>query len=153
MEPDPLARLIDIRLPPPPADPTGFAAALVLAGAVALLVGAAGLARLRARWYPPALAALAAAAVMEPGDALFAVAVLLRRVCLTLEPDGPARRAEGDAFRALLDRLLRTRFFSGPEGALLDGALHRPDPPPADAVRRLCAGSGRVLARRSLMPW
>ncbi|MDQ0472254.1 DUF4381 family protein [Labrys wisconsinensis] len=145
MPADPLAALRPIRLPAPPA--SSLVEMLVLAAAAgiacgllltALLAARAALARRRSP-AGEALAALAAARGLAPGERLCAQAAALRRYVAATA--GATRgRIQGAAWLATLDAAFATDVFTAGAGRALGEALYQPldgaDPEALDALLR-----------------
>ena len=123
---------------------------LALGVGVALAALVAALARrgfLRTwRLRREALAELARARSLAPGEAARAQALLLRRVALTLRGDAAAGLA-GEAWLAALDDIFHTRFFTQGAGRSFGAALYAPAAP-ADHDTQLTALVSRLRAPR-----
>ena len=80
-----------------------------------------------------ALAELARARALHPGEALRAQALLLRRVALTVKGDAAAGLA-GEAWLGALDDMFRTRLFTQGAGRCFGDALYAPAMPDAASL-------------------
>ncbi len=125
-----LAQLRDIRLPE--VSDAGIladwaaGAMLGLLTALALLLLLRGLIRRIPSQRHAALQALAASSNLEPGERLLAQARLLQALAAKLQPADLA--GEGRLhWSAILERKLRTGFFSSGPGAALSSGLYNPD--------------------------
>jgi Domain of unknown function (DUF4381) len=80
-----------------------------------------------------ALAELAQARTLHPGEAVRSQALLLRRVAVTLKGDTAAGLA-GEVWLDTLDGIFHTRFFSEGAGRCFGDALYGPAAPDAAAL-------------------
>ncbi|MDO6459718.1 DUF4381 domain-containing protein [Granulosicoccaceae sp. 1_MG-2023] len=102
--------------------------------------------RRRYPWRGAALAELRRIAALSAGQRALPLQQLLRR--LARPGDAMAARAQGEAWKALLNRQWRTDLFS--RATWLDGLYRAPQPQVSDSEM---AALYRLLAQRSRWPW
>jgi hypothetical protein len=123
---DPLSKLRDIHVPPPP--PTEPVWDLVLAGVLTLL--ALGfvlfiLLRRKRHWRNEALLSLSSIDTNQPDRARTELARVLRRVAIKVS-DQPITKLSGDDYLKQLDKIFRTTFFGTGAGQVFGQSLYRP---------------------------
>jgi hypothetical protein len=132
---DPLARLVDVVVPPEPSLWPQTPASLILIALVVIgaVVAAVWLVR-RHRRNAYRRAALAELAAMDPRHphAAAALAALIRRTALAAFPREVVTPLQGAAWLAFLDRSYGGTAFSGGAGRVLADAPYRPNAEPGD---------------------
>lgn len=123
---DPLSRLRDIHIPPPP--PSEPIWDLLLAGGLVLLaLGLLLFALLRRKrhWRRQALSELSSINTDQPDKARAELAGVLRRVAIKVS-DRPVASLSGDDYLEQLDQIFSTRFFGSGAGQVFGGSLYQP---------------------------
>lgn len=88
----------------------------------------------RRSWKQEALAQIDAIRSASTADSMLQLAILLKRVVLTVNPDQSTRTLHGEAWLEYLDEFFHTEFFSAGAGRAFGSELYRSQQVPDDQL-------------------